>query len=194
MAILMFFFVTLISLTAVTADTQIDNNSQSLEGLYNIETLDNVNLSQNESEVELGSSNSQPTKNQNSSESVSAMAAGSDSVESFSITQIKEAASKVRNNVETNRTLPSSVLIGSSQVTMHQFLELLTTALLQINSGNNNPIPLMNFSAPANPIENIHAGNIPKAEFLKIAKTSKTTWTLVVKHQSLLTKQAWVHI
>ena len=52
---------------------------------------------------------------------------------------------------------------------MSQFLELLTTALLQINSGNSNLIPLRNFTAPPNPIENIHAGNIPKAEFLKIA-------------------------
>ena len=87
----------------------------------------------------------------------------------FTVEQIKDAASRVRGNVETNRTLPSSVLIGSSQVTMHQFLELLTTALLQINSGNSNLIPLRNFSAPASPIDNIYAGNIPKAEFLKIA-------------------------
>ena len=56
---------------------------------------------------------------------------------------------------------------------MSQFLELLTTAILQINSGNNNPIPLMNFTAPTSPQDNIISGNIYKAEYLKIANDIK---------------------
>jgi predicted deacylase len=63
--------------------------------------------------------------------------------------------------------------MGGTDVTMSQFLELLTTALLQINSGNNNTIPLRNISAPLNPIENIHAGYIYKSEYLKIASDVK---------------------
>ena len=91
----------------------------------------------------------------------------------FSIDQIKAAASTVRGQIETNHKLPDYVQIGSNQVTMSQFLELLTSALLQINSGNNNPIPLMNFTAPTSPKDNIHAGNIYKAEYLKIANDIK---------------------
>ena len=87
----------------------------------------------------------------------------------FTITQIEQAASKVRNYIETYHKLPSTVDINGINVTMSQFLELSTTALLQINSGTNNSIILKSFTAPTSPIENIHAGNIPKAEFLKIA-------------------------
>ncbi len=91
----------------------------------------------------------------------------------FSIDQIKAAASIVRLSIETNGKLPDYVEIGSSQVTMPQFLELLTSALLQINSGKDSPIPLMNFTAPTCPKDNIRAGNILKAEYLKIASEIK---------------------
>ena len=91
----------------------------------------------------------------------------------FTVNQIKDAASRVRLSIETDYKLPSTVDINGTNVTMSQFLELLTTALLQINNGNSNLIPLRNFTAPLNPIENIHAGNIPKAEYLKIASDIK---------------------
>ncbi|AUB58678.1 hypothetical protein BK008_10385 [Methanobacterium sp. MZ-A1] len=91
----------------------------------------------------------------------------------FSVNQIKVAASTVRNSIEKNRNFPNSVLIGQTQVTMPQFLELLTTATIQINNGNTNPIPLRNYSAPTSPLESIVPGNIPKTEYLKIANDIK---------------------
>ncbi len=184
-AIIMFLCVTLISLSAVSADTQIGTDSNSTANLSSIDTQNNVNLSENESGNQNNqynqdksskaaeNSNLNSVENQNSYESADIMAAGSDSTESFSVDQIKDAASRVRNHVETNSSLPNYVLIGSSQISMPQFLELLTSALLQINSGNNNSMPLMDFSAPTSPIENIHAGNIYKAEYLKIANDVK---------------------
>ena len=71
----------------------------------------------------------------------------------FTVNQIKVAASNVRAYVETNYRLPDYVTIGTSQVTMSQFLELLTSALLQINNGNNNAIPLKSFNDATNPKE-----------------------------------------
>ena len=91
----------------------------------------------------------------------------------FTTDQIKTTATTVRTYIETNKRLPNSVQIGSTQISMPQFLELLTTATIQINNGNTNPIPLRTFSAPANPIESINPGNIPKAEYLKIANDIK---------------------
>ncbi len=91
----------------------------------------------------------------------------------FTIDQIKASATTVRNYVEANGSLPGSVLVGSTQVTMSQFLELLATATIQINNGNSNAIALRNFSAPTNPIENIKSGNILMAEYLKIANDVK---------------------
>ncbi|AXV39238.1 MAG: hypothetical protein CIT02_02330 [Methanobacterium sp. BAmetb5] len=91
----------------------------------------------------------------------------------FTIDQIKQAATSVRNTIETTRLLPKTVLIGTTNVTMPQFLELLATTTIQINNGNNNPVTLKNFTAPTKPLENIVAGNIPKTEYLKIANDIK---------------------
>ena len=51
----------------------------------------------------------------------------------FTVDQIEVAASTVRAYIESNHKLPNYVQIGSNNVSMSQFLELLTTALLQIN-------------------------------------------------------------
>ncbi|CEA14313.1 hypothetical protein DSM1535_1989 [Methanobacterium formicicum] len=91
----------------------------------------------------------------------------------FSIDQIKVAASNVRTYVESQQSLPDRVRIGAATITMPQFLELLATTTIQINNGNNKPIPLKNFTAPTSPLENIVAGNIPKTEYLKIANDIK---------------------
>ncbi len=100
-------------------------------------------------------------------------AAGSEEIYNFNLNQIKDAASTLRIYIDTNHKLPNYVLIGSSQISTPQFLELLTTALLQINNGNSNLIPLREFNTPTSPREDIHAGNIPRAEFLKIANDIK---------------------
>ena len=72
--------------------------------------------------------------------------------------------------LKTIMNLPNYVQISTYQINMHQFLEMLTTALLQINSGNTNAVTLKSFSAPTSPKEDIHAGNIPKSEYLKNCK------------------------
>ncbi|MDO5836937.1 MAG: pseudomurein-binding protein, partial [Methanobacterium sp.] len=75
------------------------------------------------------------------------MAAGEPTT-TFTIDQIKQAATTVRDYIETYDKLPDNVLIGTTTVTMPQFLELLTTATIQINNGNNKPIPLRTYTAP----------------------------------------------
>ncbi len=92
---------------------------------------------------------------------------------SFTVTQIKDASSRVRAYIENNKKLPTSVQISSYQINMSQFLEMLTSALLQINSGTNNPIVVKSFTAPTSPQDNIRTGNIPKSEYLKIANDIK---------------------
>lgn len=95
------------------------------------------------------------------------------SAPSFSVGQLEDAASDVRSYIETYHKLPSTVVISGFEVNTAQFLELLTTALLQINSGNNNTIQIGNFTLPTSPREDIHAGNLPQAEFLKLASDIK---------------------
>ncbi|MGZ7050021.1 MAG: chitobiase/beta-hexosaminidase C-terminal domain-containing protein, partial [Methanobacterium sp.] len=88
-------------------------------------------------------------------------------------TLIKIAASTVKSYIETYFKLPASVQIGFIDVNMSQFLELLMTATLQINNGNYSSITFKNFTAPANPLDDIIAGNILKSEYLKIANDLK---------------------
>ena len=57
---------------------------------------------------------------------------------------------------------------------MAQFLELMMTATIQMNNGNNNLIPLRAFSNPSNPADGIRQGNVLKVEYLKIANDLKT--------------------
>ncbi len=89
---------------------------------------------------------------------------------SFTISQINDAAAKVKAYIETNHCLPNYVTIGTVQVKMPDFLKLLTADLLQINSKITTPINLKNVGASTQPCESITSGNICKADYLDLAK------------------------
>jgi hypothetical protein len=91
----------------------------------------------------------------------------------FTIAEIGDAAGRVKTYVETNKQLPTYILIGPTQVNMAQFLSLLTNGLLQINSGTNTPITLKNYGTLTNLKENITTGNMYKTEYLKYAQDIK---------------------
>ena len=91
----------------------------------------------------------------------------------FAMQQIREAASSLKNYVELNNNLPPNVSVNGITISNAQFLELLMTATIQLNSGNVNPIPLRIYNAPSNPIDDIRAGNILKSEYLNIANDLK---------------------
>lgn len=67
--------------------------------------------------------------------------------------EINDAATRVKNFCENNNRLPSYVTIKNTQVTMPQFLNLLTTDLIQTNQGSKTPIPLKNVGEPQTPLE-----------------------------------------
>ncbi len=70
---------------------------------------------------------------------------------SFSVAQIEAAASTVRSYIETYHKLPSTVNVSGTGSKHVPILRTLTTALLQINNGNSNTIPLRNFSSTYKP-------------------------------------------
>jgi transglutaminase-like putative cysteine protease len=108
---------------------------------------------------------SNTTDNTNSSSTV---------ITKFTIKQIQNASASVKSFIESNNRLPNYVTIGTSQVTMAQFLQLLATSLLQINSGTSTSISLGNINSPANSTGDYIYGNINKTEYLSIAKNIKT--------------------
>jgi transglutaminase-like putative cysteine protease len=92
------------------------------------------------------------------------------STTTFTLSQIKDAATRVKSYVETNKQLPTYVTIGGSQVQMSDFLKLLTTALVQINNGETTSITLQTVNDAVTPTETIKSGTITKAGYLDIAK------------------------
>ncbi|MGF7117621.1 Ig-like domain-containing protein [Methanobacterium oryzae] len=93
---------------------------------------------------------------------------------SFMLSEIQNAATSVKSYIEANNKLPNYITIGTSQITMPQFLQMLVTRLLQINSGINSPISAESVSAPINSTGSYMYGNINSTEYIKIAGTIKT--------------------
>ncbi len=89
---------------------------------------------------------------------------------SFTVSQIEDAAARVKAYIETNHRLPKYVTIGTVQVQMPDFLKLLTTGILQINSGKSTSITKKTVSAPVKSTESVSSGNIYKANYIDLAK------------------------
>ncbi|MGB9938203.1 MAG: pseudomurein-binding repeat-containing protein [Methanobacterium sp.] len=92
----------------------------------------------------------------------------------FTISEIKDAAARIKSYIDTNKRLPNFVTIATKQVTMSQFLKLMTTSVLQLNSGITMPITLKNMEAPSNSTESFTKGSITKAGYLDIANRLNT--------------------
>ena len=88
----------------------------------------------------------------------------------FTVSQITDAAARVKAYIETNHKLPNYVTNGTTQVEMPEFLKLLTTGLLQINNGTTTSITLKDINSAAKPSESVKSGNITKAGYLDLAK------------------------
>ncbi len=83
--------------------------------------------------------------------------------------QINTVVWAVKNYVETNHALPSSVTISGRQITMPQFLKLELTSLKNIYAGLYQSIVLQSYSAPASPSETLASGKINYENYLTVA-------------------------
>lgn len=90
---------------------------------------------------------------------------------SFTMSQINAAAKTVKTYMETNKKMPSYVTISGTKVTMPQFLKLLTSDLMNVNSGSKSSITLTSTAAPGSTVNTVKTGNIQKSEYLKIASS-----------------------
>ena len=90
-------------------------------------------------------------------------------IKTYTLSQIQNAASVVRNYIETNRILPKHVLIANHQVPISDFLDLLTKATLNINRGINTAIEQNNLKIPDHSTEQINSGNIYRIEYIVLA-------------------------
>jgi hypothetical protein len=92
----------------------------------------------------------------------------------ITLSQISDAASSVKAFFESNKRLPNYVTISTMQVTMPQFLQLLTEGLLKVSSGSKTAVVLEEVEIPESPYENVKSGNIVKTDYLSLAQKIET--------------------
>ena len=83
--------------------------------------------------------------------------------------QVANSSTAVKNYVDTNHKLPSSVNISGNNVNMSNYLGASTSAVLNISKGSNTAITIKNFGSAASPSETITTQTISKAEYLDMA-------------------------
>jgi hypothetical protein len=139
------------------------------------DAVTNQNVNPNNTVSSLNNSNTLNVNNKSSDTIQYAKEAAGDNVSSnvqgnwFVTKNLTEASGWVKTYIESKHTLPEYVLIGKLEVSMPQFLELITKELGQINNGINTPITLGNFNAPTNSNGNVTNGSINKSEYLSLA-------------------------
>jgi hypothetical protein len=92
-----------------------------------------------------------------------------DSTTKYTLAQISAASAKVKAFIEANKALPNYVTIGSKQVSMPQFLYLITSGTVTANSGSKTSITLKDMAKPINPSEKMNTGNINKSDYVNLA-------------------------
>jgi hypothetical protein len=101
-----------------------------------------------------------------SSQVVKTTASGGSTVTS---SQIKDAADRVKTFIEKNDRLPNYVTVGSRQLSMSQYLLLISQKTANFE-GASETLTVKSVKGPTNPLETVKAGNIQKSEYLKLAK------------------------
>jgi HAMP domain-containing protein len=93
----------------------------------------------------------------------------------FTNAEINNASARIVNFVQIDQRLPNYVTISNSEVTMPEFLQLITANLLNINKTLNTSVILKTVNNPTiNSTDTVKSGNIQKSEYLNIANSVLT--------------------
>ena len=90
------------------------------------------------------------------------------------LSAISKATKYVKTKILLNRKLPNFVVLSNTKVTMPQFLELLTTGVLELRDGSTSAITLRTVNYPSNYTETIHNTYLTKTSYLTLTKSLKT--------------------
>lgn len=88
---------------------------------------------------------------------------------SIALSDIIDAASRVKSYVETNGVLPNYVTIGTTQYSMPNFLYLLSTAIKNMAAGSTSGVKPITVNAATNPSGATIAGTLSKANYVDVA-------------------------
>lgn len=90
------------------------------------------------------------------------------------VNQIATTSRYIKSFVAINHKLPNYVVISSTKVTMPQYLELLTSAVIKIRYHDSTPLYLKTVSSPNSNKETITSATYSQSYYLQVAKSLKT--------------------
>jgi len=93
--------------------------------------------------------------------------------EFFTIQQITKTAIEVKNFLEGNKYLPEYITVNGVVMNQSQFIYLITTATIHLNTGDTSLISLINANKPVTGSETIAGGSILQNEYITLAKNIK---------------------
>jgi len=85
-------------------------------------------------------------------------------------TQLTNAAISVKSFVDKNKRMPNYVTIAGTQITISQYLMLLSEGILNLNNGMDVTQIIKDVSDPTNPSGTVKSGNIAKSEYINLAE------------------------
>lgn len=89
----------------------------------------------------------------------------------LTISNINAVAAKLVIYVKATHKLPNYILVSGNNMTLSQFLYLLTVDIIEVNSNSNTAITLKTVKTPVLSVaETFTNGNIQKTEYINIAK------------------------
>lgn len=92
----------------------------------------------------------------------------------LTVSQVAQAASRVKTFYETNKRLPNYVTTSAGQISMPKFLNLMANATTQANSGSTAAIKVTGVNSASSWTGTYKKGNIQKSEILSIAQRIKS--------------------
>jgi len=160
---------TVSDLNEVQAVSSTDINQQTTKSTE--KTVDNSNnLNDNSNSSEKIHSVTEAAGDVNNNKVPGAQTSVQSITATYTLNDIRNAASKVKVYIESYKKLPDYVQVGTRQVTMPQFLNLLTAGLLKVKSGlTSSSVTLKSVGSPMKPTQSLKTGNIYKTEYILLA-------------------------
>jgi glutamine amidotransferase-like uncharacterized protein len=85
------------------------------------------------------------------------------------LSQINKAARDVKAYIEANHKMPVYITVGGQLFNQAQYLHLLTSDLIRVNSGSTSAVTIKSVAVPGTATDTVKTGNILKTEYLTIA-------------------------
>ena len=92
----------------------------------------------------------------------------------ITFSQLNKASASVKSFIDTNKRLPAYVTISNQQLTMPQYLYLLSYGVVNLNKGSTASITLKTVNSSTTPSQTVKSGTLTKTQYATFANNLKT--------------------